>query len=126
MRSAPRIAIASAAALIGAAVFAYAGEQGEPGSCAGTTPETVDCFNAQRARWDKQLTIAYQELLKDGDPQQRELLRQAERAWIKFRDAHCAYMGAGESIIARVNAAQCLSDMTEKRARELGGGEDRN
>jgi uncharacterized protein YecT (DUF1311 family) len=126
MSAMPRIAVASAAALIGAAVFAYAGERGEPGSCTGSTPEMVDCLNAQRAHWDKELTIAYQERLKDADPQQRELLRQAERAWIKFRDANCAYMGAGEGTISSINAAECLRGMTEKRARELGGGEDRN
>ena len=115
--------IVAAAALIGAAAFAYAGEQGEPGKvCDGSTPEMVDCLNAQRAHWDKQLTIAYQEALKNAGPQQRELLRQAERAWIKYRDANCDYYAAGEGSIARIEAAECLRAMTEVRARELTRG----
>ncbi len=42
-----RIALAfvAAAALIGAAVSAWAGEQGDPGECTGSTPEMVDCLN---------------------------------------------------------------------------------
>ena len=49
----------------------------------------------------------------------RDLLRAAERAWIKYRDANCDYYAAGEGSISRVNAAWCMRDMTEKRAKEL-------
>jgi uncharacterized protein YecT (DUF1311 family) len=118
-----RVALIATAALIGAAAFAHAGEQGEPDKgCNGSTPEMVDCLNAQRAHWDKQLTIAYQEALKNAVPQQREQLRQAERAWIKYRDANCLYYDLGEGSIAKIDAAECLRAMTEARAKELGGG----
>ncbi len=119
-----RIALAfiAAAALSGAAVSAWAGGQGEPGNCAGSTPEMVDCLMAQHAHWDKQLTIVYQEAMKNAPPQQRASLRDAERAWIKYRDANCAYYAAGEGTIARINAAACLRDMTQKRAQELSSG----
>jgi uncharacterized protein YecT (DUF1311 family) len=115
-------ALVATAALIGAAVSAYGGEQGEPGACTGSTPEMVDCLNAQRAHWDKQLTVAYQQALKDAAPGQKEQLRNAERAWIKYRDANCAYYAAGEGTIARIDAAECLRRMTEQRARELASG----
>ena len=106
------------------AIPAFAGEQGEPGKgCDGGTYEMVDCLNAQRAHWDKELTIAYQQALKNAGPQQRDLLRQAERAWIKYRDANCDYYAAGEGTIARIDAAECLRRMTEARARELSGGD---
>jgi uncharacterized protein YecT (DUF1311 family) len=101
---------------------AFAGEPGNLGECTGSTPEMVDCLMAQHAHWDKELTIAYQEALKNAGPQQRELLRQAERAWIKYRDANCDYYAAGEGTIARIDAAVCLRDMTERRARELKSG----
>ena len=81
----------------------------------------VECLNALRAHWDKELTIAYRQAMKDAVAAQKEELRDAERAWIKFRDAQCAYVAAGEGSIARVEAAECLRSMTEKRARELGG-----
>lgn len=123
------IAIVAAAALTGAAVFAFAvsaraGEQGEPGACDGSTPEIVDCLMAQRAHWDKELTIAYQEAMKNAQPAQKIKLRDAERAWIKYRDANCAYYLAGEGTIARVNAAACLRDMTKRRTRDLKGDFD--
>ncbi len=114
------------AALLACAVLitnasARAGEQGEPGSCTGSTPEMVDCLNAQRAHWGKQLTIAYQGLMKTVPAQQRGPLRAAERAWIKYRDANCDYYAAGEGTIARIDSAECLRRMTEQRARELSG-----
>lgn len=120
-------AIATAAALTGAAVCfcaepTSAGEQGNPGTCDGSTPEIVDCLMAQRAHWDKELTIAYQEAMKDAAPAQKEKLREAERAWIKYRDANCAYYLAGEGTIARINAAACFRDMTKRRAEELASG----
>jgi uncharacterized protein YecT (DUF1311 family) len=117
-----RIVTITAAALVGAAAPAFAGAQGEPGQCTGSTQEMVECLNAQRAHWDKELTIAYQTLMKSAVPAQRALLRDAERAWIKYRDANCAYYAAGEGTIARINAAACLRDMTQKRAEELSSG----
>ena len=99
------ITLAAALSLI--ATLAFAGEQGEPGDCTGSTPEMVDCLNAQRAHWDKELTIAYQALMKSAGPVQHDKLREAERAWIKYRDANCGYYAAGEGTIARVNAAAC-------------------
>jgi uncharacterized protein YecT (DUF1311 family) len=116
------LTLIAAAALSGAAVSAWAGAQGEPGACNGSTYEMVDCLNAQRAHWDKELTIAYQRAMKSATPQARTLLRDAERAWIKYRDANCAYYAAGEGTIARINAAACLRDMTQKRAQELSSG----
>ncbi len=117
-----RIAALTAAALIGAAAAAFAGEQGNPGECTGSTPEMVDCLMAQHAHWDKELTIAYQEAMKNAGPQQRILLRDAERAWIMYRDANCAYYAGGEGTIARIDAAECMRAMTEKRALELKNG----
>jgi uncharacterized protein YecT (DUF1311 family) len=117
-----RIALIAAVALLGAAVFAIAGEQGNPGDCAGSTPEMVDCLMAQHAHWDKQLTIAYQQAMKDAVPAQKEKLREAERAWIKYRDANCGYYAAGEGSIARIDAAACMLNMTQKRAEELRNG----
>ncbi|MBI1203800.1 MAG: DUF1311 domain-containing protein [Rhodopseudomonas sp.] len=122
-----RIAIVAAAALTGAAVCfcagaALAGEPGNPGTCDGSTPEIVDCLMAQRAHWDRELTIAYQEAMKSAGPDQKVKLRDAERAWIKYRDANCAYYLAGEGTIARINAAACFRDMTKRRAEELSSG----
>jgi hypothetical protein len=37
------------------------------------------------------------------------------------RDANCLYYGMGESTIARIDAGECMRNMTEARARELEG-----
>jgi uncharacterized protein YecT (DUF1311 family) len=122
-----RIAIATAAALIGAAAFAFAGDSGDPdASCDGGTPEMVECLMAKTAYWDKRMTIAYQRMLKAGEPKQREQLRVAQRLWIQYRDANCLYYGLGEGSIARIEAGECMRSMTETRAKELEGKEDRN
>jgi uncharacterized protein YecT (DUF1311 family) len=120
-------AFVSAAALLGAAAFAFAGDQGEPEqNCDGSTYEMVDCLKAKTAMWDKRMTIAYQLMLKAGEPKQREQLRVAQRLWIQYRDANCLYYGLGEGTIARIDAGDCMLKMTKDRALELEGKEDRN
>ena len=86
----------------------------------------VECLKAKTAYWDKRMTIAYQLMLKAGEPKQREQLRVAQRLWIQYRDANCLYYGLGEGTIARIDAGECMRSMTESRAKELEGKEDRN
>ncbi len=114
--------IIAAAALAGAAASAFAGAEGNPDECIGSTPEMIDCLMAQHAHWDNELTAAYQRAMKDAVSAQKEKLRDAERAWIKYRDANCDYYAAGEGTIARIDAAACLRDMTKRRAEELSSG----
>jgi uncharacterized protein YecT (DUF1311 family) len=100
--------------------LAYAGDQGDPEkSCDGNTYEMVECLKARTAQWDKRMTIAYQQALKDSVPQQHDQLRAAQRLWIQYRDANCLYYGLGEGTIARIDAGECMRSMTEARAREL-------
>ena len=118
-----RIVFISAAALIGAAAFAFAGDQDERDqSCDGSTAEMVECVNAKTAYWDKRLNIAYQQAMKDVQAKQGEQLRLAQRAWVAYRDANCLYYDLGEGTIARIEAADCMYTMTQARAKELEGG----
>jgi uncharacterized protein YecT (DUF1311 family) len=122
-----RIATITAAALIGAAVSAFAGDQGDPETeCGVSTYEMVECLNAKAAQWDKRMTIAYQASLKAAQPKQRDQLRVAQRLWIQYRDANCLYYFMGEGTIARVEAADCTYRMTKNRAEELEGAADKN
>jgi uncharacterized protein YecT (DUF1311 family) len=115
-----RIAFIVAAALIGAAAFAFAGDQGDPEQhCDGSTYEIVECLKVQTAQWDKRMNVAYQQALKDAESKQREQLRKAQRLWIQFRDANCLYYGLGEGTIARIEAGYCMKDTTKTRALEL-------
>jgi uncharacterized protein YecT (DUF1311 family) len=111
------IVIASIVALASAA---HAVDQGDPDkSCDGNTFEMVECLKAQTAQWDKRMTVAYQQALKDAVPQQRDQLRAAQRLWIQYRDANCLYYGMGEGTIARIDAGECMRNMTQARAKEL-------
>jgi len=122
-----RIVPVAAAVLIGAAAFAFAGDQGEPDqSCDGSTYEIVECFKAKTAQWDKRMTIAYQRIMNAGEAKQREQLRVTQRLWIRYRDANCLYYGLGEGTVARIDAGDCMLRMTQSRALELEGKDDRN
>ncbi len=110
----------AAASIVALASAAHAGDQGDPEkSCDGNTFEMVECRKAQTAQWDKRMTLAYQQALKDAVPQQRDQLRVAQRLWIQYRDANCLYYGLGEGTIARIDAGECMRNMTQARAREL-------
>lgn len=111
-----------AAAMLALVSVADAGDQGDPEtSCDGNTFQMVECLKAKTAQWDKRMTIAYQQALKDAVPAQHDLLRAAQRLWIQYRDANCLYYGLGEGTIARLDAGECMRSMTEARARELEG-----
>lgn len=115
----PLIAIASIVAFASAA---RAGDQGDPEkSCDGNTFQMVECLKAKTAQWDKRMGVAYQQAMKDAAAGQREQLRAAQRLWIQYRDANCLYYGMGEGTIARIDAGECVRNMTETRARELEG-----
>ena len=119
--SALKLSIA-AAAILALASVAYAGDQGDPEkSCDGNTFQMVECLKAKTTQWDKRMTIAYQQAMKDAGPAQRDQLRAAQRLWIQYRDANCLYYGLGEGTIARLDAGECMRSMTEARARELEG-----
>jgi uncharacterized protein YecT (DUF1311 family) len=108
------------ASIVALASAAHAGDQGDPEkSCEGNTFEMVECLKTRTAQWDKRMTVAYQQALKDAVPQQRDQLRAAQRLWIQYRDANCLYYGMGEGTIARIDAGECMRNMTQARAREL-------
>jgi uncharacterized protein YecT (DUF1311 family) len=115
-----RIVVIAATTLLLAAT-AQAGDQRDAGAgCDGvSTPEIVNCVMAKTAQWDKRMNAAYQKAMKEDEPKRQEQLRTAQRLWIQFRDANCLYFDMGEGTIARIDAAECMRNMTEARAREL-------
>jgi uncharacterized protein YecT (DUF1311 family) len=114
--------VLGAAAMLALAAVAHAGDQGDPeASCDGNTFQMVECLKAKTAQWDKRMTIAYQQALKDAVPAQHDQLRAAQRLWIQYRDSNCLYYGLGEGTIARLDAGECMRSMTEARAKELEG-----
>ena len=68
------------------------------------------------------LTKPYKALTTEPPPPRRAQLLEAQRAWIKYRDANCAfYYDPDGGTLARVNANSCMLTATAERARELEG-----
>ena len=66
---------------------------------------------------------AYREILRrlGGDAHAKQLLVAAQKAWIAFRDAECAFAvssSEGGSIYP-MEYSLCLEDQTKKRIKEL-------
>jgi uncharacterized protein YecT (DUF1311 family) len=87
-----------------------------------STADIVECLATQAAVWDRRLSAAYQKLLESLPVRRRDRLRNAQRLWIQFRDANCAYFASRSGTIARVEAGQCLLRLTTARAMELEQG----
>lgn len=103
-------------------------------AAAQTTVGMVGCYAAEIAAWDAVLNTTYGDLVTlsaalaaaeieagGAAVDQEGLLRDAQRAWIAFRDADCAqeagFWGAGS--MRQVAGAQCMLDRTATRTLEL-------
>jgi len=81
------------------------------------------CAAEALKRQDQELNRLYQQMLErvKGDAGTRRLLTDAQRKWIAFRDAECAFTTvrtAGGSINA-MNVDNCLAELIRSRAAEL-------
>lgn len=95
-----------------------AAEDGQ--ACTGqTTIAIVECKVALTQEWDDRLNAAYRTLVTDLPEDRAAALRDVQRAWIAWRDGNCRWYAGGEGSIARIEAAQCLHDLTRARAQEL-------
>ena len=87
----------------------------------GVTVDMIDCMQAEYEKQDKRLNAVYKVVMKGTEGTRARDLKEAQRAWLKFRDLNCGYIYNGEGTIARVAGASCLMQMTADRADELQG-----
>lgn len=86
----------------------------------GVTAGMIDCITAEHKRQDARLNAAYKALMADLPPARKTPLQEAQRAWIKFRDANCNfYLDPDGGSLARVQANDCMMTTTASRALEL-------
>jgi uncharacterized protein YecT (DUF1311 family) len=93
------------------------------------------CAELDFERADAQLNIIYREEIagaRQGDreidssdhrPTSEAVLRQAQRAWLAFRDAHCTYEGYGEARGGSMEPmvySGCRARLTRERIAQLG------
>lgn len=81
------------------------------------------CADAAYQKADAALNGVYSEITRrlKGDAATKQLLTAAQRAWLGFRDAECAFANAanaGGSIYPMVHA-ECLERLTKARASDL-------
>ncbi len=70
---------------------------------------------------DAELNKVYKKLVTMLKSKDKQLLLKSQRAWIAFRDSHCAFAASsyeGGSMQPSVHMG-CLSELTEKRIIEL-------
>lgn len=84
-----------------------------------------ECADAAFKKSDKKLNELYKQIearLKD-DADTRKLLVQAQRDWVKFRDAECSFQTAGAAggSMMPMLVAQCMDILTQSRIKNFQG-----
>lgn len=75
------------------------------------------CAADEWAVADSVLNDTYQAVIRIIEPERVEALREAQRAWVRFRDAECEFQASqfgGGSIVPMVELL-CRADLTRKR-----------
>ncbi|MDO5370691.1 lysozyme inhibitor LprI family protein [Paracoccus sp. (in: a-proteobacteria)] len=87
-----------------------------------TTAGMHGCLSPEIAQWDEMLNAAYAGLRQSSDSR-ATALRDAQRAWIAFVDAACAYEASAYEggSLAGVVGGTCRMQRTAERALELRG-----
>jgi uncharacterized protein YecT (DUF1311 family) len=86
----------------------------------GVTVEMINCILAETRRQDARLNENYKRLISRLATERKNALVEAQRAWIKFRDANCGfYADPDGGSAARVAANECFLNATADRAKEL-------
>ena len=88
-----------------------------------STADEISCIDKEYSYYDKILNQYYKEIMHHfrNDPREQKYLREAQRAWIVYRDKKCTFEGypmrdgSGESVIV----FGCKTTETKKRALEL-------
>jgi uncharacterized protein YecT (DUF1311 family) len=86
----------------------------------GVTVEMINCILAETIRQDARLNENYKRLISKLATERKNVLIEAQRAWIKFRDANCGFYADPEGgSAARLVANECILNATAQRAKEL-------
>lgn len=88
-----------------------------------STQGMVECYGAAYDAWDAALNEAYDALMKTLTEDEASALRDAQRAWIKFRDAESDFLGSlitpDRGTIMRITTNEMMTDMVRQRTQAL-------
>jgi uncharacterized protein YecT (DUF1311 family) len=102
---------------------ASAQKQKKPDPCANpqTQTEMTQCAAEAYKAADKVLNQVYQQLVAKLDDEEKAQLKEAQTAWLKYRDTNCDFVAdqyKGGTMRPMIYAG-CLADVTKKRTSEL-------
>lgn len=116
------ITVVSAGAALFWAAAGPALAKDDPPDCAGSQQAMNQCADATLRAADQELNRRYQAALRNAlDEEARDKLRSAQRAWIPYRDTHCAWEAdaARGGSLAPLLALSCHEAMTSIRTLKL-------
>lgn len=88
----------------------------------GVTANMLDCLGQETKRQDVRLGKVYKEVMSQLEPARKQQLLEAQRAWIKFRDANCKFYNDPDGgTLAMVSGSNCFMLAIATRAKELEG-----
>lgn len=89
---------------------------------ASTTVSMLECNAAELKRHDARLNAQYKAALAAHGETQQAMLRDAQRQWMKYRDANCGfYAQLTGGTLDSLNSSSCVLEETARRADELEG-----
>lgn len=88
---------------------------------AAATVEMRACLDKELDFYDVQLNSSYKKLQTVLEPQEVDNLIKAQRAWLDFRTAECAFAAARDlqGTIGPLSTGDCVVTMTKNRIKEL-------
>lgn len=86
-----------------------------------TQLELNECAASEYKKADSELNAAYKKVFTLASKQQHDILKNAQNAWIKLRDADCGFIASGVEggSIQPMIYSQCLTDKTRERTAYL-------
>ena len=81
----------------------------------GNTAAMTDCISAETARQDARLNENYKRLISKVSTKRKNTLLEAQRAWLKFRDANCRFYSDPEGGTAALSNQHLSYRAHEKR-----------
>ena len=106
-------------------VFGQASSQGtvktDPCAEAQNQADMNNCYVSEYKKADAKLNQVYRQLVSMLDDEEKSQLKEAQLAWLKYRDANCDFVGdqyKGGSLRPTIHAI-CLARVTSDRSTEL-------
>ena len=104
-------------------LYAKPQEKGKTDPCASaqTQAEMNQCAGREYKTADAELNQVYRQLITKLDEQEKAQLKEAQTAWLKYRDANCEFVAdqyRGGTIRPMIHGL-CLAEMTRNRTSEI-------